>query len=198
MKGRPARDLRSALGQVVNFFYTLQGEAAEAQAFSRFPTPLAPFIRFDSLSYDEVKQALQEFVFNINVPTRVGFQTPFTNITMDLKVPAMFRDRPVIFGGACLEETYGEFQEEVGILNRAFLEVLSEGDAKGRVFTFPIPTYNITRDFPWDAPFPRSAVARHGALRHSLLLELRQVGLVPPGHPLNVLPPASRSYSWVG
>ncbi len=152
VESRPARHLRSALGQVVNFFYTLQGEAAGAQAFSHFDTLLAPFIRFDSLSYEEVKQALQEFVFNINVPTRVGFQTPFTNITMDLRVPAMMLDKPVIFGGEYREETYGEFQQELEIFNRAFLEVLSEGDAKGRVFTFPIPTYNITRDFPWDDP----------------------------------------------
>ncbi|MGA2762458.1 MAG: ribonucleoside triphosphate reductase [Spirochaetia bacterium] len=152
VESRPARHLRSALGQVVNFFYTLQGEAAGAQAFSHFDTLLAPFIRFDSLRYEDVKQALQEFVFNINVPTRVGFQTPFTNITMDLKVPAMLRDMPVIFGGEHRDETYGEFQEEMETFNRAFLEVLSEGDAKGRVFTFPIPTYNVTRDFPWEDP----------------------------------------------
>ena len=152
VESRPARHLRSALGQVVNFFYTLQGEAAGAQAFSHFDTLLAPFIRFDSLRYEDVKQALQEFIFNINVPTRVGFQTPFTNITMDLKVPAMLRDMPVIFGGEHRDETYGEFQEEMEIFNRAFLEVLSEGDAKGRVFTFPIPTYNVTRDFPWEDP----------------------------------------------
>ena len=152
VESRPARHLRSALGQVVNFFYTLQGEAAGAQAFSHFDTLLAPFIRFDSLRYEDVKQALQEFVFNINVPTRVGFQTPFTNITMDLKVPAMLRDMPVIYGGEHRDETYGEFQEEMETFNRAFLEVLSEGDAKGRVFTFPIPTYNVTRDFPWEDP----------------------------------------------
>ena len=152
VESKPARHLRSALGQVVNFFYTLQGEAAGAQAFSHFDTLLAPFIRFDGLDFDEVKQALQEFVFNINVPTRVGFQTPFTNITMDLKVPAMFRDKPVIAGGEYRNETYGDFQEEMAVFNRAFLEVLSEGDAKGRVFTFPIPTYNITKDFAWDDP----------------------------------------------
>jgi ribonucleoside-triphosphate reductase len=148
----PARHLRSALGQIVNFFYTLQGEAAGAQAFSHFDTFLAPFIRHDGLDNREVKQALQEFVFNVNVPTRVGFQTPFTNITMDLHVPAMFRDRHVIIGGEAQPETYGEFEREMRILNRAFLEVLSEGDARGRVFTFPIPTYNITKDFPWDDP----------------------------------------------
>ncbi len=152
VESKPARHLRSALGQVVNFFYTLQGEAAGAQAFSHFDTLLAPFVRFDGLDFNGVKQALQEFVFNINVPTRVGFQTPFTNITMDLKVPAMFRDRPVIAGGEYRDETYGDFQAEMAVFNHAFLEVLAEGDAKGRVFTFPIPTYNITKDFDWDDP----------------------------------------------
>jgi anaerobic ribonucleoside-triphosphate reductase len=152
VESRPAKHLRSALGQIVNFFYTLQGEAAGAQAFSHFDTLLAPFIRFDALDYASVKQALQEFVFNVNVPTRVGFQTPFTNITMDLKVPAHMAEAPVIHGGAYLENTYSEFQEEMAVFNRAFLEVLSEGDARGRVFTFPIPTYNVTKDFPWDDP----------------------------------------------
>ena len=152
VESRPAKHLRSALGQIVNFFYTLQGEAAGAQAFSHFDTLLAPFIRFDHLDYEGVRQALQEFVFNINVPTRVGFQTPFTNITMDLKVPSHLAGTCVIHGGRYLEHTYSEFQEEMRLFNRAFLEVLSEGDAKGRVFTFPIPTYNITRDFPWDDP----------------------------------------------
>jgi ribonucleoside-triphosphate reductase len=152
VESKPAKHLRSALGQVVNFFYTLQGEAAGAQAFSHFDTLLAPFIRYDGLDFGSVKQALQEFVFNINVPTRVGFQTPFTNITMDLGVPAMFRDKPVILGGEYRNEIYADFQEEMTIFNHAFLEVLSEGDAKGRVFTFPIPTYNITKDFKWDDP----------------------------------------------
>ncbi|MBE3065499.1 MAG: ribonucleoside triphosphate reductase [Spirochaetes bacterium] len=152
VESKPAKHLRSALGQIVNFFYTLQGEAAGAQAFSHFDTFLAPFVRADSLRFDEVKQAMQEFVFNINVPTRVGFQTPFTNITMDLAVPSMFRDKPAIIGGEYGSKTYGDFQEEMAVLNRAFLEVLAEGDAKGRVFTFPIPTYNITKDFPWDDP----------------------------------------------
>jgi ribonucleoside-triphosphate reductase len=152
VESRPARHLRSALGQIVNFFYTLQGEAAGAQAFSHFDTLLAPFIRADHLDFDAVKQALQEFIFNINVPTRVGFQTPFTNITLDLKVPSMLRDRPVIIGGEYTNDTYGQFQEEMAVLNHAFLDVLAEGDAKGRVFTFPIPTYNITKDFDWDDP----------------------------------------------
>ncbi len=152
IESKPPKHFRSALGQVINFFYTLQGEAAGAQAFSNFDTLLAPFIRYDNLSYPEVKQAVQEFVFNINVPTRVGFQTPFTNLTMDLNVPAMYKDQPVIRGGQPMNETYREFQEEMDTLNRAFLEVMTEGDAGGRVFTFPIPTYNITRDFDWDDP----------------------------------------------
>ncbi|MFY9942616.1 MAG: ribonucleoside triphosphate reductase [Desulfobacterales bacterium] len=148
----PPKHLRSALGQVVNFFYTLQGEAAGAQAISNFDTLLAPFVRFDNLDYDEVKQAFQEFVFNINIPTRVGFQTPFTNITMDLHVPTILRDHPVIVGGVARDATYGEFQAEMDMINRAFAEVMMAGDARGRVFTFPIPTYNITRDFDWDNP----------------------------------------------
>ncbi len=146
----PTRHFRSALGQIVNFFYTLQGEAAGAQAFSNFDTLLAPFIYYDKLSYASVKQALQEFVFNINVATRVGFQTPFTNITLDLVVPDTYKDQPVVLGGEHQDKTYSEFQTEMDMLNKAFLEVMIEGDAKGRVFTFPIPTYNITKDFDWD------------------------------------------------
>jgi len=152
VESAPPRHLRSALGQIVNFFYTLQGEAAGAQAVSNFDTLLAPFVRKDNLSYKEVKQALQEFVFNINIPTRVGFQTPFTNITMDLNVPGTLKDVPIIIGGEHQAETYGEFQHEMNIINSAFAEVMMEGDAKGRVFTFPIPTYNITEDFDWDNP----------------------------------------------
>ncbi len=148
----PPKHLRSALGQVVNFFYTLQGEAAGAQALSNFDTLLAPFIRFDNLEYNDVKQAIQEFVFNINIPTRVGFQTPFTNITLDLYVPSMLKDTPVIAGGKERSETYGEFQKEMDMFNVAFAEVMMQGDARGRVFTFPIPTYNITSDFDWDNP----------------------------------------------
>jgi len=152
VESSPPRHLRSALGQIVNFFYTLQGEAAGAQAISNFDTLLAPFVRYDGLSYKEVKQALQEFVFNINIPTRVGFQTPFTNITLDLKVSQIFERQEVIVGGEPQKETYGEFQPEMDMINRAFAEVMMEGDAKGRVFTFPIPTYNITREFDWDNP----------------------------------------------
>ena len=162
---KPAKHFRSALGQVVNFFYTLQGEAAGAQAFSDFDTLLAPFIRADKLSYKEVKQAIQEFVFNVNVPTRVGFQTPFTNITLDLECPKHMADNPVIIGGEMQDTTYGEYQEEMNMLNKALLEVLSEGDANGRVFTFPIPTVNITKDFNWDNPVIESlweASAKYG------------------------------------
>lgn len=162
---KPAKHFRSALGQVVNFFYTLQGEAAGAQAFSDFDTLLAPFIRVDKLSYKEVKQAIQEFVFNVNVPTRVGFQTPFTNITLDLECPKHMADNPVIIGGEMQDTTYGEYQEEMNMLNKALLEVLSEGDANGRVFTFPIPTVNITKDFNWDNPVIESlweASAKYG------------------------------------
>lgn len=149
---KPPKHFRSALGQIVNFFYTLQGEAAGAQAFSNVDTLLAPYIWYDHLSYDEVKQALQEFTFNVNVPTRVGFQTPFTNITLDLTVPGHYRSMKVLRGGSEMPEKYGEFQREMDMFNRALLEVMCEGDASGRVFTFPIPTYNITKDFDWDNP----------------------------------------------
>lgn len=147
---RPAKHFRSALGQIVNFFYTLQGESAGAQAFSNFDTLLAPYIRYDNLDYNQVKQALQEFLFNVNVPTRVGFQTPFTNITLDLKVPKNMKDQPVVIGNGVKKEKYGDFQKEMDIFNRVFAELMIDGDASGRVFTFPIPTYNITKDFDWD------------------------------------------------
>ena len=152
VESSPPKHLRSALGQIVNFFYTLQGEAAGAQAISNFDTLLAPFVRYDRLKYPEVKQALQEFIFNINIPTRVGFQTPFTNITLDLHPPSILKDAPAVVGGVERPETYGEFQAEMDLVNRAFAEVMMEGDAKGRVFTFPIPTYNLTADFDWDNP----------------------------------------------
>lgn len=150
IESSPAKHFRTALGQIVNFMYTMQGEAAGAQAFSNFDTLLAPFIRYDNLNYEQVKQALQEFIFNMNVPTRVGFQTPFTNITMDLTVPSYYADQSVIIGGELKEETYKDFQAEMDILNKAFFDVMMQGDASGRVFTFPIPTYNITKDFDWD------------------------------------------------
>ncbi len=150
IESTPAKHFRTALGHVVNFFYTLQGEAAGAQAFSNFDTYLAPFIRYDGLSRKEVEQALQEFFFNMNVPTRVGFQTPFTNLTLDLTVPEFMKDESVIVGGKVMNETYGEMQEELDIFNLTFAEVMCKGDSKGRVFTFPIPTYNITKDFDWE------------------------------------------------
>ncbi|MBW1774168.1 MAG: ribonucleoside triphosphate reductase [Deltaproteobacteria bacterium] len=152
VESAPPKHFRSALGQIVNFFYTLQGEAAGAQAISNFDTLLAPFVRYDNLDYRSVKQALQEFVFNINIPTRVGFQTPFTNITLDLQAPSTLKDLPVVIGGQDQKEIYGDFQSEMDMINQAFAEVMMEGDAKGRVFTFPIPTYNITEDFEWDNP----------------------------------------------
>lgn len=151
-QSKPAKHLRTALGQVVNFFYTMQGEAAGAQAFSNFDTYLAPFIRYDKLKYDQVKQCLQEFFFNMNVPTRVGFQTPFTNITMDLEVPGFLKQQPVIIGGKLQEDCYGDFQEELTLFNKAFAEVMLKGDSNGSVFSFPIPTYNITPDFEWENP----------------------------------------------
>ncbi len=152
VSSKPAKHFRTALGQIVNFFYTLQGETAGAQAFSNFDTLLAPFVRYDDCDYKKVKQAMQEFLFNLAVPTRVGFQTPFTNITMDLKVPNYMKDEPAIIGGKPQKETYKEFQKEMDMINKAFADCMIEGDANGRVFTFPIPTYNITKDFDWDNP----------------------------------------------
>jgi anaerobic ribonucleoside-triphosphate reductase len=152
LETKPAKHLRAALGQVVNFMYTLQGEAAGAIAFSNFDTLLAPFIRYDNLNYQQVKQALQEFLFNMSVPTRVGFQCPFTNITLDLKPSPVFVKQPVIIGGKAQKETYGEFEEEMKTFNKAFYETMLEGDKFGRPFSFPIPTINITKDFPWDEP----------------------------------------------
>lgn len=152
IESAPPTHFESALGQVVNFFYTLQGEAAGAQAFANFDTLLAPFIRHNELSYEDVKRAVRRFLFNMNIPTRVGFQTPFTNITMDLVVPDNMKGDAVVIGGEIKNSTYGDYQEEVYMLNRAFAEVMLEGDSKGRIFTFPIPTYNITKNFDWDNP----------------------------------------------
>lgn len=148
---KPPRHLGTALGQIVNFLYSLQGEAAGAQALSNFDTLLAPFIRYDKLSYDDVRQAMQEFIFNMNVPTRTGGQIPFTNLSFDLTPSSIYADQPVLVGGELKTETYGEFQDEMDMLNRAFCEVMAEGDAQGRVFTFPIPTYAITKSFDWDS-----------------------------------------------
>lgn len=152
IQSKPAKHFRSILGQIVNFIYTTQGETAGAQALSSFDTYLAPFVRYDNLEYRQVKQAMQEFVFNMSVPTRVGFQTPFFNITLDLKVPSILKDNPVIIGGEYQNTTYSEYQIEMDMINKAFCEVMTEGDASGRIFTFPIPTYNIGKDFDWDRP----------------------------------------------
>jgi anaerobic ribonucleoside-triphosphate reductase len=152
IESRPAKHFRTALGQIVNFFYTLQGEAAGAQAFSDFDTYLAPFIRYDNLSQKEVEQALQEFFFNMNVPTRVGFQTPFTNLTLDLTIPDFMKNEAVLYNGKVTADMYEDMTKEMEMFNLAFAEVMRQGDSKGRVFTFPIPTYNITKDFNWDSP----------------------------------------------
>ncbi len=152
VESTPAKHFRTALGQIVNFLYTLQGESAGAQAFSNFDTLLAPFVRYDNLDYLQIRQAMQEFVFNLNVPTRTGFQTPFTNITMDLTVPGYYAEQNVIIGGELMSETYKDFQPEMDLINKAFFEIMMAGDNSGRVFTFPIPTYNITKDFDWDNP----------------------------------------------
>lgn len=152
VESKPAKHFRSALGQMVNFIFTMQGEAAGAQAFSSVDTYLAPFIRYDRLRYDEVKQAVQEFVFNMNVPTRSGFQSPFSNITLDLRPHGATAGEAAIIGGKPVPETYADFQPEMDMFNRAFAEVMLAGDAKGRVFSFPIPTYNITKDFDWQNP----------------------------------------------
>jgi len=152
VESKPPKHLTTALSQLVNFFYTLQGEAAGAQAVSSLDTLMAPFIRYDNLSYEQVKQQVQMFLFNMNVPTRVGFQTPFTNVTLDLFVPNNMANEPVIIGGLPQKETYGEFQAELDMFNQAFIDVMTEGDRKGRVLSWPIPTYNVTKDWAWDAP----------------------------------------------
>ena len=152
----PAKHLRSFLGQIVNSTFTTQGESAGAQAWSSFDTFCAPFIKYDNLTKKQIKQALQEFIFNINVPTRVGFQCPFSNLTFDIVVPSTLKDEAVIIGGHLMSDTYGDFQPEMDMFNQAFCEVMLEGDAKGRVFTFPIPTINVTKDFDWNSPVVNS------------------------------------------
>lgn len=148
----PAKHFSTALGQCVNFFYTLQHEAAGAQAFSSFDTYLAPFIRYDKLNYKEVKQKLQEFLYNMNVPTRVGCQTPFTNITMDLVPSGTLAEQGVVIGGKVQKEKYKDFTKEMAMLNKAFCEIMMQGDAQGRLFSYPIPTYNLPKNFDWDNP----------------------------------------------
>ena len=152
VESRPAKHLRSFLGQIVNSTFTTQGECAGAQAWSSIDTYCAPFIRHDNLSFDQVKQCLQEFIFNLNVPTRVGFQCPFSNLTFDIRPPKTLENTAVIIGGEPQESTYGEYQAEMDLFNQAFCAAMMEGDAKGRVFTFPVPTLNIVKDFPWESP----------------------------------------------
>ena len=149
---RPPKHFRTALGQLVNVLFTLQGETAGANAISNFDTLLAPFIRYDNLNYKQVKQAMQEFLYNCMVPTRVGFQTPFLNVSLDIKPPAHLAKQPVIIGGQSQNEIYGDFQPEIDMFIKAFYEGLMEGDASGRPFTFPIPTVSVGKDFEWDNP----------------------------------------------
>src|SRR3989339_353335 len=148
---KPAKHFDAILGQIVNFFGTLQNEWAGAQALSSFDTYLAPFIRKDNLTYTQVKQSMQEFIFGINQTSRWGNQVPFTNLTFDWTVPEDMKKKKVIYGGKMLDETYGEYQKEMDMINKSFIEVMTKGDMNGRVFTFPIPTYNITKDFDWDS-----------------------------------------------
>ncbi|GEB95714.1 ribonucleoside-triphosphate reductase class III catalytic subunit [Microbacterium lacticum] len=148
----PPKHFSSALGQLVNFLGTLQNEWAGAQAFSSFDTYLAPFVRLDALTYPQVRQAMQEFVFNLNVPSRWGTQTPFTNLTFDWVCPDDLADQRPLIGGEVQPFTYGDLADEMALINRAFIDVLTEGDQDGRAFTFPIPTYNITKDFDWHGP----------------------------------------------
>lgn len=152
IESKPPKHLRSFLGQIVNSTFTTQGESAGAQAWASFDTYCAPFIRYDKLDYKTVRQALQEFIFNLNVPTRVGFQCPFSNLTFDIVPPRTLTSQHVILGGQYMQETYGDFQAEMDLFNLAFCDVMMEGDSKGRVFTFPIPTINVTKDFDWDSP----------------------------------------------
>ena len=147
----PPKHLQSLLGQIVNWLYTLQGEAAGAQAISSLDTYAAPFIYYDNLNYQDVKKIMRSFIFNLNIPTRVGFQTPFTNITLDVAPHPMLKNNSVVIGGEHMDKTYGEFQKEMDMFNKAYCEVMMEGDGAGRSFSFPIPTINITKEFPWDS-----------------------------------------------
>ncbi|MDD2215243.1 MAG: ribonucleoside triphosphate reductase [Eubacteriales bacterium] len=151
IESKPPKHFESALMQLANLLFTLQGESAGAQAVSSIDTYLAPFIHYDNLDYKQVKKAIQRFIYNLNIPTRVGFQTPFTNITLDITPHALLKNQGVIIGGKMMDRTYGEFQKEMNMFNIAYSEVMMEGDGAGRVFSFPIPTVNITHDFPWDS-----------------------------------------------
>lgn len=156
VESKPPNHFESALGQLTNLLFTLQGEAAGAQAVSSLDTYMAPFIHYDGLNYTQVKKAIQRFVFNLNIPTRVGFQTPFTNITLDIAPHPLLKTQAAIIGGKLMDKCYGEFQKEMDMFNSAFCEVMLEGDGAGRAFSFPIPTINITNDFPWESPVAQS------------------------------------------
>ncbi|NKX94009.1 ribonucleoside triphosphate reductase [Sanguibacter hominis ATCC BAA-789] len=151
VESNPPKHFSSAVGQIVNFLGTMQNEWAGAQAFSSFDTYMAPFVRKDAMTYDQVKQCVQELIYNLNVPSRWGTQTPFTNLTFDWTCPEDLRDQVPLVDDSPMDFTYGELQAEMDLINRAYIEVMTEGDASGRVFTFPIPTYNITEDFPWES-----------------------------------------------
>ncbi|MBF0687040.1 MAG: ribonucleoside triphosphate reductase [Cellulomonas sp.] len=151
VEARPPKHFSAAIGQIVNFLGTMQNEWAGAQAFSSFDTFMAPYVRLDKLTYTEVRQGIQELIYNLNVPSRWGTQTPFTNLTFDWTCPADLADQTPFVADEPCDFTYGDLQVEMDMLNRAYMEVMTEGDASGRVFTFPIPTYNITKDFPWES-----------------------------------------------
>ena len=152
VEASPAKHMSAAIGQIVNFLGTLQNEWAGAQAFSSFDTYMAPFIRKDEMTYQQVRQCMQELIYNLNVPSRWGTQTPFTNLTFDWTCPADLQEQIPYIGGVEMQFSYGDLQDEMDMINRAYIDVMMAGDALGRAFTFPIPTYNITKDFPWDHP----------------------------------------------
>ncbi len=158
----PPKHFSVALFQAMNFLYTLQGESAGANAFSNFDSYLAPGIHYDGLDYDEVFQAIQGFMHSMNIPTRIGFQTPFTNISMDVKVPKFMEEEKVLWGGKYTKDTYGDFQDEMDMFNEAFVAVNTQGDHAGNIFSFPIPTYNITEDFDWEIPGFWEMVSKYG------------------------------------
>ncbi len=190
VESSPPKHMSSAIGQIVNFLGTLQNEWAGALAFSSFDTYMAPYVRKDALEYAEVKQYIQELIYNLNVPSRWGTQTPFTNLTFDWVCPEDLREQVPLIGGVEMPFTYGDLQPEMDMINRAYIEIMMAGDAKGRVFTFPIPTYNITEDFEWNSP-NAELVRDDCALWSALLPELHQFGTEAQHDPLHVLPPAA-------
>jgi len=156
IESSPPKHFSTALLQLANFVGTLQNEWAGAQAFNSLDTLLAPFVSKDKLDYKQVKQEMQQFIYNLNISSRWGGQTPFTNVTFDIKVPDDLKNKPVILDGKPQNETYSDYQKEMNMINKAFMEVMLEGDMHQRVFTFPIPTYNITKDFDWNSEISTS------------------------------------------